>query len=298
MKGKRQEQQDTICISDLSRNQLNYMHLLLGVFDGHGGETAAQYACNNLYEYVNEIIYSPLHRHFHDTKKLTNIVTNYYEEKFNQCFQRLHSEIIEQYEDGSVALIILLELQFKRLIIANLGDVRAVIIKKNEEIIQLTVDHRPSNPEEKERIEKLGGYISGNRVNGSIAVTRSLGDRKISDYISHEPEVLIHQIQKEDDYLIIACDGLWDVLSNEEVIGIVHKYGRPDRAAAALRDFSYSKGSEDNISVIVYKFENNLDDDLNIRERLEEDDEKEQRNLLGDIFNTVKDKWFKKINFV
>jgi len=204
--------------------------------------------------------------------------------------EKFHNEVIEKYEDGTVALTVLIEIHNQRLIISHLGDARAILIRNNGEIKQLTLEHRPNLMTEKERIENLGGYVNSNRVNGTLAVTRSIGDKKMSKYISHEPDVIIYPIQNEDIFLILGCDGLWDFLSNEEVALIATSYRRPDLAAAAIRDFAFSKGSEDNISVIVYNFGEYVDD-LNFREREEGDDEKD---TIGDLFHNMKTKLGKK----
>jgi protein phosphatase PTC2/3 len=93
--------------------------------------------------------------------------------------------------------------------------------------IALTEDHKPSNPEEKARIEAAGGFVQGDRVNGELAMSRALGDFRYkrnetlekSEYpVICYPDVAVHErTGKNDQLLILACDGVWDVICNSEV---------------------------------------------------------------------------------
>jgi len=76
--------------------------------------------------------------------------------------------------------------------------------------------------------------------------------------VTYQPEVYSVDLSHDDKLLIVACDGLWDVVSNEEAVTIAKKYKTPAQAAAALRDYAHGLGSGDNISVIVYRFDDNV----------------------------------------
>jgi len=176
---------------------------------------------------------------------------------FNETFSYTHSIIIgNEIEDGTAALVALFEHDSRRIIIANSGDQRAVICR-GDLAIQLTNDHKPDDPNEILRIHHCGGYVTENkRVDGILALSRALGDADLQPHVTYEPEVMAVDLVPEDRFLIIACDGIWDVLSNEQAVEIVKSKDTPTASAIALRDAAYGLGSSDNITVIVYSIEN------------------------------------------
>lgn len=113
-------------------------------------------------------------------------------------------------------------------ICANVGDSRCVVGSTTSgTTTSLTDDHKPSNPEERVRIENAGGFVMGDRVNGELAMSRALGDFRYKRAVllqDHEhpvicyPDVAVHKRSgKKDEILVLACDGVWDVMSNSEV---------------------------------------------------------------------------------
>lgn len=124
--------------------------------------------------------------------------------------------------------------------ISNSGDSRAVIGRVNEdgdyETIQLSDDQNPDVPEEQERIEKAGGYVSlppepglsarvwldAEHTQIGLAMARSIGDHAVKDVgVIAEPVVTFHDVEKNDDFLILASDGVWEFISSEEAVAIV-----------------------------------------------------------------------------
>lgn len=116
---------------------------------------------------------------------------------------------------------------------ANAGDSRAVLCR-NGEAVELSFDHKPASDTEKARIEAAGGYLEetagGARVNGNLNLSRAIGDleyKKRDDLppseqvICSTPDVLVRELTSEDEFLVLACDGVWDVLSNQEVCDFV-----------------------------------------------------------------------------
>eukprot|EP01124_Arcella_intermedia_P015823 TRINITY_DN22393_c0_g1_i3.p1 TRINITY_DN22393_c0_g1~~TRINITY_DN22393_c0_g1_i3.p1 ORF type:complete len:254 (-),score=68.17 TRINITY_DN22393_c0_g1_i3:14-775(-) len=95
-------------------------------------------------------------------------------------------------------------------------------------------------------------------VNGILALSRSLGDADLQPFVTYLPDVDFVYLNEGDRFVIIACDGVWDVLSNEQAANIVERVGGdPVRAAAAIRDYAHQLGSNDNISVIVFRLDVN-----------------------------------------
>jgi serine/threonine protein phosphatase PrpC len=118
----------------------------------------------------------------------------------------------------------------------------------------LSIDHKPDLPEERARIEGLGGRVSFYdvaRVEGILAVSRALGDRYLKPYVSAEPYITKGLLGMENDYVVIACDGVWDVLLPSEVIKIAREAVEPQKGAEAIVRAAISSGSTDNITVIV-----------------------------------------------
>lgn len=176
-------------------------------------------------------------------------------------------------------------------ICANVGDSRCIAGSvATASTTSLTEDHKPSNPEEKVRIEDAGGFVMGDRVNGELAMSRALGDfryKRNPDQKQHEfpviciPDVATHKRSgKKDEILVLACDGVFDVMKNAEVIDYLtqivlveenvaakngskngSKNGKEEKktmvtaqeAAESLIDLALAEGSTDNISAIVLK---------------------------------------------
>ena len=130
------------------------------------------------------------------------------------------------------------------------------MLARNDRAIRLTFDHKGSEPLEQQRVRDAGGFIALDRVNGMLAITRALGDADLKEFVSGRPftsEVVLHP--SSDTLPILACDGLWDVVTDQECIDYIADQEDPAEAAHMLVDFALEQGSTDNISVIVVKFE-------------------------------------------
>lgn len=138
----------------------------------------------------------------------------------------------------------------RKLLTAHLGDARALIMRTNGTSRTLTVDHKPFMRSEYERVHNEFGYLIGNRIDGVLAVSRSMGDRCVTS-VGHQIEINEFDIDENDQYLIIGCDGVFDVLSNDEVANIAYNSYSPNDAAHQIRNAAFGVGSNDNISVIV-----------------------------------------------
>ncbi|EEC47961.1 predicted protein [Phaeodactylum tricornutum CCAP 1055/1] len=164
-------------------------------------------------------------------------------------------------------------IQSKRTIIAaNIGDSRA-ILSRNETAIELTRDHKPSDPIELDRIHSLGGRVIWHghvdthgdpipgtgvyRVNGNLALSRAIGDRSERPAVTADPDVSILPIDEADDFLVLATDGLWDVMTSSDVVAFIHaliEQGEDidrDPIAAMVVEEAIRRGSYDNITVLI-----------------------------------------------
>ena len=124
----------------------------------------------------------------------------------------------------------------------------------------MTCDHKSSDPAEQRRVKEAKGYISDNRISGRLAPSRALGDSYLKKFASGNPYTSeINLDLQRDEFLVIACDGVWDVLTD----GVCCKFiqsklakgiSNPDVIAENLVDLAMAEGSGDNISVVVVLF--------------------------------------------
>ncbi|XP_010247126.1 PREDICTED: probable protein phosphatase 2C 59 isoform X1 [Nelumbo nucifera] len=250
---------------------------LFGVFDGHGGARAA--------EYVKQNLFSNLIRHpkfISDTKSAIGacpctdfnikasslfyvilqllfwVCPNY------TCFaadayshtdsEFLKSENTQNRDAGSTASTAILV--GDRLLVANVGDSRAVICRGGN-AIAVSRDHKPDQTDERQRIEDAGGFVmwAGTwRVGGVLAVSRAFGDRLLKQFVVADPEIQEEVIDSSLEFLILASDGLWDVVSNEEAVSMIKSIEDSEQAAKRLMQEAYQRGSADNITCVVVRF--------------------------------------------
>ncbi|KAH6658125.1 protein phosphatase 2C [Truncatella angustata] len=138
---------------------------------------------------------------------------------------------------------------------ANVGDAR-IILCRSGKALRLSYDHKGSDENEGKRIANAGGLILNNRVNGVLAVTRALGDTYMKDLVTGHPYTTETVIQPEiDEFMIIACDGLWDVCSDQEAVDLVRNVEDPSQAAKMLVDHALTRFSTDNLSCMVVRFD-------------------------------------------
>ena len=142
-----------------------------------------------------------------------------YKSKLIQAIKRTISRTNEQFleiaermrlNDGSTGVFCVL--REGKLVVANVGDSRAILIS-NGRSIALTKDHKPSSPEEQRRIASFGGVITNNtgipRVQGVLAVSRAYGNCSIRNYIRADPDIITRDLCSDDEFIVIASDGLW-----------------------------------------------------------------------------------------
>lgn len=216
---------------------------LFGIFDGHGGSRAAEYLKGHLFQ---NLMKHPL---FSMNTKLA------ISETYQQTdMDFLNSEKDTFRDDGSTASTAVLV--GNHLYVANVGDSRT-IISKSGKAIPLSEDHKPNRTDERRRIESAGGVVmwAGTwRVGGVLAMSRAFGNRMLKQFVVAEPEIQDQEIDEELELLVLASDGLWDVVPNEDAISLAHAEEEPEAAARKLTETAFTRGSADNITCIVVKF--------------------------------------------
>eukprot|EP00004_Rigifila_ramosa_P026582 TRINITY_DN8348_c0_g1_i1.p1 TRINITY_DN8348_c0_g1~~TRINITY_DN8348_c0_g1_i1.p1 ORF type:complete len:316 (+),score=52.97 TRINITY_DN8348_c0_g1_i1:3-950(+) len=233
--------------------------LFFAVYDGHGGDRTSTYLESNMHATV----FSDLPPILPPLKDIQAAIV----ESFLRVDRNLRpvAEANRHHpRDGSTACTILVH--GDELLCANAGDSRAVLALRGQtQAVALSDDHSPELPRELERIEKTGGWVKNGRFFGNMLnVARGLGDffyknqqtPQKEQWVSPEPDTLVHETRTAE-FAIIATDGLWDVLSNDEAIEVVRKVGYSDASVAAekLVHAAYALGSTDNITAVVIVFQ-------------------------------------------
>lgn len=270
-------------IEDFHAIHLKPTQQFYGIFDGHLGNLASKYAASFLYGELSS--------------RLVGVATPLYgpdwkqevEERATEAFAIVHGQFIEAiarlphgFMDQSGTTATALLVTENSYVVTSLGDTRAVLSSQrrvhaggNVELVplQLTKDHVASDNEEKRLVETRGGQVLEHnnmyRVGGTLAITRSIGDARLSQFLSRRPHViaLSHTDIMDacggpyDEYpcfMILASDGLWDMVSNQEAVDLVAQVlsnsSSPDglqQSAEALTHEAYVRGSTDNIGVCV-----------------------------------------------
>jgi len=138
---------------------------------------------------------------------------------------------------------------------ANAGDARGVLCRAGK-AVRLTYDHKGSDKQEAKRITDAGGFVMSGRVNGVLAVTRSLGDSSMKEFVVGAPYTTETELCDEDEFLILACDGLWDVMGDQGAIDLVRDVDDAQHASQRLLKHALSQHTTDNVTVLVVRFKN------------------------------------------
>ncbi|KAK7385021.1 hypothetical protein VNO78_30728 [Psophocarpus tetragonolobus] len=216
---------------------------LFGIFDGHGGSRAAEYLKGHLFD---NLLKHP--KFFTDAKLAISETYQHTDAAF------LDSEKDTFRDDGSTASTAVLV--DNHLYVANVGDSRTIISKAGT-AIALSEDHKPNRSDERKRIENAGGVVmwAGTwRVGGVLAMSRAFGNRMLKQFVVAEPEIQDQEIDEQIELLILASDGLWDVVQNDDAVSLARTEEEPEAAARKLTEAAFSRGSADNITCIVVRF--------------------------------------------
>ncbi|XP_043860872.1 protein phosphatase 1F isoform X2 [Dromiciops gliroides] len=215
------------------------------VFDGHGGVDAASYAA--VHVHVN------IARHPEVTRDPAEALRAGFKQTDEMFLRKAKREKLHSGTTGVCAFLV-----GRTIHVAWLGDSQVMLVQQEQALV-LMEPHKPERPDEKERIEALGGFVSYVdcwRVNGTLAVSRAIGDAFQKPYVSGEADVASHELTGTEDYLLLACDGFFDSIPHEEVAGLVRdlllqKRGGELRIAEDLVAAARERGSRDNITVLV-----------------------------------------------
>lgn len=232
---------------------------LFGVFDGHAGSDVSKFVKENIEIYLKEAL------------------TYYNENNFTEegifhalkrCFILLDTNLPKDIEDQGTTATVALVIE-DNIWVANVGDSRTIFVKEGGEIIQASEDAKPTMPGYLKTIKKLGGIVSYQRVNGILAVARAIGDKTIvggdedspcnnTCCVSPKPKITCLPFEElAGGYLVLACDGLYDVASTDEVGKAINDMSSlsytPQQMSRTLVAEAIQHSSIDNVTVVVVK---------------------------------------------
>lgn len=230
MIGKRNTLEDAHILKDFYDD---YSHIY-ALFDGHNGSEAAR-LCSKILINV-----------FDEKKDIEN-PNNLLKDTFDTLEEEIYYNI-KNAQQGTTATIIYIKKD--KIYCGNVGDSKAILVHKDS-VTQISYEHKPHDRKEFNMVKKKGGYIKDDRVQEVLSMTRSLGDIELKDFISSEPSLFDITIKEDDRYIVLACDGVWDVVSQDLIPKFLNPEVDCDTNARIIRDLAFSLGSTDNITCIV-----------------------------------------------
>jgi len=272
------------------------MTTFAGVFDGHGGDECSNYLVDALPHHVRQGMFNERQalraaieqsRTSQRAEQTEDAASELMRKILKQAYLKTDKEFITPKtapQSGSTAATVIL--LGRRLFAANVGDSRVVLCRQGGQCVELTSDHKPSRPDEAARVRAAGGFILHKRVMGELAITRAFGDKSFkmgikamleeeadeiarglndndqakdltAPLVSAEPEIASMVLSHNDEFLLLACDGLFDVFRSQDAIAlarqelIAHR-GEPAEVARILSDQAIRvRRSRDNVSILI-----------------------------------------------
>jgi serine/threonine protein phosphatase PrpC len=245
--GPREKMEDFYFAADFATPKTSNIRLFV-VFDGHGGDGCVKFAKNQLKKQL--ILNLNTESDFSIYNSLTQVCV-LIDKNWKEYVTRPSSKI----RDASGCAVVFALIIEKDLWIVSVGDSRAVL-GKGSEAIQLSEDAKPPIKKYYLEIMKRGGFVKWKRVDGSLDMARSIGD---IDHPSVSAKPCIRKVEldtldpEKTNILILATDGLWDVIGSKEAITICQNTKSPKIMAAELISAAYTNGSTDNVTVMAIK---------------------------------------------
>ena len=242
-KGRRPNMEDRVDVRFYDDKVLGESVGWFGCYDGHGGDGCVNFVTQHLFKAVTNNPKFCMDVHSALTHGFVETDQNY-----------MRSDAGRMRDDGCTGALALLI--GNRLLLAHCGDCR-IVLSRAGKAKQLTSDHKPNRDDERERIEKAGGvvaFVGTWRVGGVLAVSRAFGDRNLKKYVVAIPELSEESLGPTDDFIVMASDGIWDVLSNQEAVDLVRDITDPKAAAKKVIEEALERGTNDNVSCVVTRF--------------------------------------------
>lgn len=246
---------------------------LFGVYDGHGGSFTSDYMGDHFVDLFckrKEVkSYASMASVDRDDVPGVSLLKSALTAAFlevDEAIRAASSGDGKVDRSGSTSVVVVVTP--KHIICANAGDSRACF--RREGIAKpLSFDHKPNEPVELSRITNAGGYVRMKRVDGDLAVSRAVGDFQYKNRPNLSPElqkvtalpdiIVYPRDSAKDEFLVLACDGIWDVVSNQECVDMIQKIldegeGDVGMACEEMLDCCLEKKSRDNMTVLICTF--------------------------------------------
>ncbi|KAL2525492.1 putative protein phosphatase 2C 22 [Abeliophyllum distichum] len=224
-----------------------------GVFDGHGGKHAAEFACYHLPRFIVKDEVFP--------RDIERVILS----AFLQTDTAFEEACLLDADLASGTTALAVVVVGSSLVVANAGDCRAVLCRRGK-AIEMSRDHKPICSKERRRIEASGGYVYDGYLNGQLNVARALGDWHMDGLkhmdggpLSAEPEFMSTKLTAEDEFLIIGCDGIWDVFMSQNAVDFARRrlqeHNDPVKCSEDLVNEALKRKSGDNLAVVTVCFQ-------------------------------------------
>jgi len=221
------------------------------IFDGHAGMGTARYAADHLDKKLLDT--------FDHNNKMSDTQLH---SAIKEAFVELDKDVRIVVKDHSGCVCIACLISPKEIYLINMGDSRAIIISNDGQVLAYTEDHKPDDPNEQKRIHEAGGTITkipGDdilRVEGQLATTRVLGDFSLNkNLVPPIPDIVTYSRKSSAAFIILASDGIWDVMTNEQVASFVSQQISTkttlENITSQLLDQCLEEESLDNMSVYI-----------------------------------------------
>ncbi|XP_024373392.1 probable protein phosphatase 2C 11 isoform X5 [Physcomitrium patens] len=208
---------------------------IFGIFDGHGGKLVAKFCAKHLHQevlkseaYAKGDLKASLEYSFLRMDEMMKGASGWKElQSLEETSSQLDKLDFQGPIYGSTAVVALI--RGNKLFVANAGDSRCIMSRRGE-AVNLSIDHKPNLEHERKRIESAGGFVHGGRVNGSLNLTRAIGDMEFKgrpdlppdkQVVTCCPDVVEVDLGPGDEFIVLACDGIWDVMSSQAVVDFV-----------------------------------------------------------------------------
>jgi len=240
-------------------------HVLVGVFDGHGGKAMAEYVQQNLVRVLEST------DSWVEGLSIVDALTDAFFQLDSEACENMLSMSNPGMTPGTTAIVAIVTPD--QIVCANAGDSRACLLTKGGDIVPLSTDHKPNLDRERARIEAAGGCVIQNRVDGKLALSRALGDYEYKadptlyptqQKVSPEPDITIWP-REDAAVLLLASDGVWDVFTNELAMDTIRLLivdeGESNAQLLAEEVVHLSiveRSSKDNATALIVRFPNTL----------------------------------------
>jgi len=222
----------------------------IGIYDGHGGSDASSHVATSLHKhFLNEL-------RTRTDARMAELIARAYVATDKEL------EVMNMHQQGSTAVTCYIapegpfgsDSPNRVLYTANAGDARAVLCRAGK-ALRLSYDHKAGDEAEAQRVQESGGFIVYGRVNAILSVTRSLGDHALKQSVLPYPHTSEVKLCDDDEFVIVACDGVWDVLSDQEAVDCVRHIDDGEEMSRVLLRKSLELGTTDNVSVICARLQ-------------------------------------------